>query len=81
MADTQSVTYTLEMVAEYADGDTRTITQENPDTSIDLATKIKELGAFCKATQVIIGDKTGADFKRFKSSRTRRRTITKLDLS
>ena len=81
MADVQTVSQTIEIVAEYADGDTRTITQENPNTSINLANAVKELGAFCKSTQVIIGDKTGAAFKRFKTARTRTKTITKLDLS
>lgn len=80
MADVQTTTTTLELVAEYADGDTRTITQENPNTSIDLAARIKSLSNFCKTSQVIIGDKTGAAFKRFKTARTRERTITKLDI-
>ena len=80
MADTQTTTRTLEMVAGYTDGDTRTITIENPKTSIDLAAAVRSLGTFCKDTQVIIGDKSGAPFKAFKSALVRTKTVTKLDI-
>lgn len=80
MADKQNVSSTLTMVAEYADGDDRTINLDNPNTAINLAQGVVNLGNYCKTNQVIVGDKTGAAFTRFKSAKVVNKTVTKFDL-
>ncbi|MBR4153350.1 MAG: hypothetical protein IKT98_10385 [Selenomonadaceae bacterium] len=83
MADKTKTTSTLVMVGEFADGDDRTLNQDNPDTSslASLTAGVCSLEAFCKNTQVIIGDKTGAAFKRFRSAKVVNKTTTLLDLN
>lgn len=81
MADIVKSKNTLSVENEFADGDTRTINLENPNTAINLAAAIKEIGAFAKTNQVILGDKTGAAFKRVKSAKLTNRQTTYLDLT
>lgn len=80
MADKTTVTSTLQMVAEFVDGDDRTINLDNPNTAINLAQGVKNLETFTKNNQVIIGDKTGAAFKEFKSATLIDKTVIKFDL-
>lgn len=80
MADTVKTTKTLVMVAEFADGDDRTITADNPKASI-AGSEINSLGSFIKNNAILIGDKAGAAFNRFKTAKIVNRTVTDLDLS
>ena len=80
MADKTTHTSTLNVVAEFTDGDDRTIGLENPNTAINLAQGVKNLETYTKTNQVIIGDKTGAAFKAFKSATIVDKTIIKFDL-
>lgn len=63
---------TFTAVAEFADEDTRTISLDNPKMNITAA-DFASLNA--AAENVLIGDKNGAAFTRFKSP-TRRDTTT-----
>ena len=80
MADKITTTSTLQMVAEFADGDDRTINLDNPNTAINLAQGVVNLGNYAKTNQVIIGDKADAAFKEFKSAKVIDKTIVKFDL-
>ena len=81
MADVVINKTTLSMEMGFADGDTRTLNVENPNTAINLGGQIKALGASMKTNQPVLGDKTGAAFTGFKSAKIVRATTTKLDLS
>ena len=81
MADIVKSKNTLSVENEFADGDTRTINLENPNTAINLAAAVKNIGAFAKTNQVILGDKTGAAFTRIKSAKLTNRQTTYLDLT
>ena len=80
MADKITQTKTLQMVAGFVDGDDRTINLDNPNTAINLAAGVVNLGNYCKTNQVIIGDKAGAAFKEFKSAKVIDKKVTKFDL-
>ena len=80
MADKVTTTSTLQMVAEFVDGDDRTINLDNPNTAINLAAGVVNLGTYCKDNQVIIGDKADAAFKEFKSAKVIDKTVRKFDL-
>lgn len=79
MADITKETNTLSIVAEFTDGDDRTITLPNPKDNISAA-EINSLSAYCNDNDVLIGDKAGADFHRFKSATVRSVATTFLDL-
>ena len=81
MADIVKTKSTLSIENEFADGDTRTINVENPNTAINLASAVKSLGAYAKTNQVILGDKTGAAFTRIKAAKLINRSTTYLDLA
>lgn len=82
MADKTTVTKTLQMVAAFADGDERTINLDNPlSDSASLTAAVDSLGSFCLTNQVILGDKAGASFTKFKSAKVVTKTKTVLDLS
>lgn len=83
MADKTTVIKTLSMVAEFADGDDRTITVDNPDNSnaASLTAAVDSLGAYCQTNQIFLGDKTGANFTKFRSAKVVTKTKTVLDLS
>lgn len=80
MADKQTTTSTLSIVANFADGDDRTINLENPNTAINLAAQVVSLGSYLQNSQVIAGDKTGANFTEFKTAKIVNKTVTKFDL-
>lgn len=78
MADMVKIKDTLQLVAEFADGDTRTITLDNPRDSliaqdIDSLTSLMIVG--------LLGDKTGAQFYRWKSAAKVNKQTVELDLS
>lgn len=80
MADKVTTAKTLQLVASFTDGDDRTINLDNPNTAINLAQGVVNLGNYTKANNVILGDKAGADFKEFKSAKIIDKTVTKFDL-
>ena len=80
MADTQTVTKTLTMVADFADGDTRTITVSNPDTSKNLVSLVNDLSSYCKTNSILLGDQNSAAFSEIGSAKINQKTITNLDL-
>lgn len=81
MADTVKSATTLSMVQEFSDGDTRTLTVENPNTAINLKAQINELGTFMAQSQVSLGDKDAAAFLRFRSAAIIDRITTDYDLT
>lgn len=77
MASEQKMTtvYNLKLLAGFADEDDRIITLPNPKSNLTKA-DIDAVGT--KAANVLIGDKYGAAFTRFKSARIVEGTITTL---
>lgn len=65
----------LVLTAEFADDDTRTMSQDNPKTTITAAMMSSLTSA---AANVLIGDKTGARFSRFKNPVKRDTTTTEI---
>lgn len=65
----------LVLTAEFTDEDTRTITQDNPRSDITAA----DIASIQSAAQnVLIGDKTGAEFARLKTPFIRNTTTTEI---
>lgn len=61
---TQTTTNELVITAEFTDEDTRSITLPNPKATITAA---EVIAAQTAASNVLIGDKAGASFSKFKS--------------
>lgn len=81
MADVVKNSVTLGLEAGFADGDTRAINLPDPNTAINLVAGISALEDYAKTNQILIGDKTGADFTGFKSAKISRHTTVYLDLN
>lgn len=79
MADVIKTRGTLQMVAEFTDGDDRTLSLDNPRADIS-ATEINALSKLIKDNQLILGDKTGANFTRIKTAQKVTITETLLDI-
>ncbi len=80
MADITKTKGTLQLVAEFTDGDDRTITVDNPKATLTAA-EINAVSAYAKNNNILLGDKAGADFSRFKSAKKIAQTTKYLDLS
>ena len=80
MADITKQTSTLSIVAEFADDDTRIITIDNPVANVS-ASAINALGTAAKNGNILIGDKAGAAFTRFKSAKKKSTVIKNYDLT
>ncbi len=80
MADVIKSRGVLQLVAEFTDGDDRTITLDNPKTSLT-ASAINSASAYAKANNLIVGDKASAGFTRFKSAKKVATTTRYLDLT
>ena len=78
MADKSTTTYELKLIAAFADEDDRTIRYPNPRDDL---TKADILALQTLAIPVLIGDKYGATFTRFKSAKIVDKTETTLDLT
>lgn len=78
MADIVKTSTVLALVAEFTDGDDRTITIDNPANNLT-AQRINALNTY--ASGVLIGDKDSAAFQRFKSAKTKTVSTTYLDLT
>ena len=80
MSDVIKTKGTLTLVAEFADGDDRTLTVDNPKADIS-ASAINSVAAYIKDNDILLGDKAGADFTRFKSAKKIAQTTRYLDLT
>jgi len=80
MADTIKSSNELKMEFGFYDGDTRTVTLENPKPSLT-ANDIKAVATLAKNTQPIIGDKGGARVVGINSAKVFEKTDYNLDLN
>ena len=78
MADITKTKNTLSIVAEFKDGDDRTLTIDNPVSGLS-GTDIHRFETY--APGILVGDKDKADFLRFKSAKVVSSTITTFDLN
>lgn len=77
MATTKTKKY-LSIVTAYKDGDTRTITVENPKANLT-AEMINATET--KAALVLIGDKTGSPFHEYRSAKVVEETVHYLNVT
>lgn len=61
MADKVTQSYYLQLNASFADGDTRLIKLPNPKANIPEA-QVYAVSQLLKTNQIIVGDRTGAEF-------------------
>lgn len=80
MADVIKSTSTLQIVAEFVDSDDRTLSLDDPKLDISAA-QINSVAAYIKDNNLLIGDKEGASFARFKSAQKISQTTRYLDLT
>lgn len=80
MADKTTTTYTLQVLAEFADGDTRTLNVDAPSTADSIGAQIYELQTFLQNNSVLIGDKAGAAFSQFRYANKVTKQQTEFDL-
>lgn len=81
MADSISSSKTVSMTIEFSDGDTRTLTQNNPLTNADsLVAAINDFDAYCKANSILVGDSASGSYMRMKEAKIINRTTTNFDL-
>ena len=83
MADVIKTESTLQIVADFVDGDTRTISIDNPKAAYSeaqFASAVKDFASYCKTNNVLIGDKAGADFATISSVKIISNTENTLDL-
>lgn len=80
MADITKTKGTLQLVAEFTDGDDRTLSLDNPKATLTAA-EINAVSAYAKTNNILIGDKAGAEFSRFKSAKKIAQTTKYLDLA
>lgn len=78
MADKVTVKQTLVLNAEFADGDTRTISVDNAIDNITIE-NIKTLETVSQ--NVLIGDQNGSSFSSFKGAAIRKVTTQTYDLT
>ena len=78
MSDPYKIKNYLSLVAEFTDGDDRTINLDNPKSTLN-ASLINACNS--SASGILVGDREGADFVRFKSARAIKTTTVYLDLT
>jgi len=78
--DKTTTEYTLQIMSEFADGDTRTLSVDSPNSAESIGAQIYELQTFLQNNSVIVGDKAGASFSRFAYANKLTKTKTELDL-
>lgn len=76
MADTIKTTRQLKLLAGFADEDDRTITIDNPKQNLTWA----DIEAFQTVSFVLIGDKFGAAFTRYKEAKYVDTTLTNIEI-
>lgn len=77
MSDMAKTTTTLNLEAEFVDGDTRSITLDNPKPDLT-EQQIDALGPIM--VKCLKGDKNGALFLRWKTAKIVHKTTTQFDL-
>ena len=77
MADTSKTTTTLNLEAEFVDGDTRSITLDNPKSDLT-EQQIDALNPIM--VKCLEGDKNGALFLRWKTAKIVQKTTTQFDM-
>ena len=80
MANQIKETTSLQLTAEFYDSDDRTFNLPNPKSTVTAA-QIKAIGTYAKTNNVLIGDKAGSAFERFKSAKIVKNTFYIFDLS
>ena len=80
MADTIKSSNELKMEFGFYDGDTRTVTLDNPKPNLT-ATDIKAVGTLAKNSNPIIGDKGGARVVGINTAKIVEKTDYNLDLT
>ena len=80
MADRTTTTETVQIMAEFADGDTRTLSIENPSSAESIGAAVYNLQTFLQNNSVLLGDKAGAAFSRFAYANMLIKTKNVLDL-
>ena len=81
MADKTSTTYSVSMVVEFTDGDTRTLTQDEPiENTASLIAAINAFNEYAATNNVLIGDKAGGAYSRIKEAKKVTKTQTKFDI-
>lgn len=80
MADIIKEKNVLSLEMEFADGDTRTLTIDNPKETLGAAA-INSLASYAVNNKLIVGDKAGANFTRFKTAKVTHGTTTYLDFN
>lgn len=81
MADVVKNKKTLTLVNKFIDGDSRTITLDDPDTTLNLGAKLASISSYMRENNLIVGDKEGAPFVRIDSATIQQQKITHLDLN
>ena len=77
MADSTKTTKQLKLLAGFADEDDRTITIDNPKSNLTWA----DIETFQEVSSVLIGDKYGAAFTRYKDAKYVDTTLTEIEIS
>ena len=81
MADTTSSSKTVSMTVEFSDGDTRTLTQNDPiSNTASLVDAINDFDAYCKANNILVGDAADGSYIRMKEAKIIERSVTTFDL-
>lgn len=80
MADKVTTEQNVQLMAEFADGDTRTITVSDASTADSLGVAVYNLQTFLQNNSVIIGDKNGASFSQFRYANRVTKARIALDL-
>lgn len=81
MADTVQTSSALNIELGFVDGDTRTLSINDPKTNINLGAAAASIGSFVKDNNILIGDKAGAASSGIKGAKLVTNKTTKLDLS
>jgi len=83
MADKFTSEKSLQISAEFADGDTRILSVDNPTSAESIGAAVYDLQTFLQNNSVLIGDKAGAAFSRFAYANkvTKNKTVLDLGLS
>ena len=79
MADVIKTKSVVQVVAQFADEDTRTISFQNPIA--DPAAALKAFTAYAKNNKILISDKTGSELIGFSDAKIFSETSTVLDLA
>lgn len=80
MADKETTTNYVSMVVEFTDGDTRTITQNDPQPLAQIPAAINQWANYVQQNNLIIGDLNGAAFRRLVSAKLVSKNVTEFDL-